>query len=156
MIERLCGRVAGAALLAVAGLLLLDVLGRAAGHPLFGAQDLAEMAMMVIVFGAVPLLQRPDAEGRDAQIRVDLLSWIMPPALRRGVDRLSSMLAALIWAALCWTLCDAAALSSLLSLSSNILGLPRAGFQYLMAGFVALAGIGAMVRAVSPMGAKNG
>ncbi|WP_210270075.1 TRAP transporter small permease [Aureimonas mangrovi] len=144
-LARFCARLAGAVLLGVTAMLLADVAGRFFGHPLFGAQDVAEMSMVIITFGVVALLDR-----RGDQIRVDLFGPVMSARFRRVVDRLSSLLAAVIWLTLAWTQVDAAELSSLLSLSTNILGIPRAPFEYALAAFAATAGVSALASAFLP------
>ncbi|WP_241557947.1 TRAP transporter small permease [Falsirhodobacter deserti] len=143
-LSRISAALSGAVLLAVTAMLLIDVLGRAAGHPLFGAQDVAQMAMVLITFGTVAALDR-----QNGQIRVDLLKPAMPRAVRRAVSRLSLLLGAAIYATLAWTLWDAAALSSMLSLGTNILGLPRAPFQYALAAFALIAALNAVLLAAT-------
>ncbi|MFC3059714.1 TRAP transporter small permease [Paenirhodobacter populi] len=150
LVDRFCARVSGAALLGVAGLLLADVVGRSLGRPVFGAQDMAEMAMVVVIFGAVPLL-----EQRGGQIQVDLLRPFMSRRIEAGIGRLSHALAATLWFTLAWTLWQSAKLSSMLSLSTNILGLPKAPFQYLLAAFVMIAGLGAVLRTIRAQRAEH-
>lgn len=144
-LARLCAALSGAAVLALATLLFVDVLARAFGHPLFGAQDIAEMGMILATFGAVALLDR-----RGEQIRVELLASRLPAAVRRWGDRLSALLGAAIYATLAVTLWRAAELSSLLSLSSNILGLPKAPFQILLAALALVAALNAGLRGLLP------
>lgn len=144
---RLCDGVAAAFLLAITALLLADVVARACGHPLFGAQDLAEMALVLVTFGAVTAL-----EQRDAQIRVDLLKPAMPHWLVTGGDRIAALLGAGLYLALAKALWDSAALSALLNLSSNILNLPKAPVQYAVAGLVTMAAAISALRALDLAG----
>ena len=144
-IAAFCARLSGAVLLALTGMLLADVIGRSLGRPLFGAQDMAEMGMVIVTFGAVALL-----DSRGDQIRVDLFARIMPGWMRRGSDRLSSALGAAIWLTLAWALWDAARLSAMLNLSSNILQIPKAPFQYALAGFAVIAALGGLLRTLVP------
>lgn len=137
----LCARLAGAALLAMTALLLADVVGRAFGHPLFGAQELGEMGLLIVIFGAVALL-----DHRGGQIRVDLFASAMPKWLQTSVDRLSAGLTAALWFTLAYATVQSAQLSQMFGLKSNILGLPKAPFQYALAAFVAIAGVGALLR----------
>lgn len=80
-------------------MLLADVIGRAFDRPLFGAQDMAEMGMVIVTFGAVALL-----DARRDQIRVDLFARAMPGWMLCGTDRLSSALGVAIWLMLAWAL----------------------------------------------------
>lgn len=141
VLARICAALSGAVLLGVTLMLLVDVAGRAFGHPLFGAQDVAEMAMVVITFGVVALLDRTGG-----QIRVDLMKPVMRPWLNRLSGRVSAVLGLAIYLVLAWTLWDGAKLSQLLMLNSNILGLPRAPFQYAMAAFALIAALSAALR----------
>lgn len=145
LLARLCSGIAAALVLAVAGLLLTDVIARAFGRPLFGAQDLAEMAMLLMTFGAVALLDQ-----RDAQIRVDLCKPMMRPSMIALGDRLTACLAAALWIALAYAIWNSAQLSGLLNLSSNILKLPKAPFQYVMAALVLVAALCNILRALAP------
>ena len=144
-LAKICAALAGGTILALAALLFADVVCRGLGRPLFGAQDIAEMAMIMVTFGAVALLDQ-----QYGQIRVDLLSNHLPPILRRLTNRLSFLLAAVVYSVLAWTLWDAAALSAMLSLSTNILSLPKAPFQYLMAVLAFFAALNAFLRCIVP------
>ncbi|MFE3838987.1 TRAP transporter small permease [Pseudogemmobacter sonorensis] len=146
-----CARLSGAVLLALTGMLLADVVGRGFGRPLFGAQDLAEMGMVVVTFGALAML-----DHRGGQIRVDLFAGAMPGWMRRGGDRLSAALGAAIWLALAWALWDAARLSALLNLSSNILSISKAPFQHALAAFAVIAALGGILRAILPERPRHG
>lgn len=141
-IATLCAGLSAILLLAMTALLLTDVIGRAFGHPLFGAQDLAEMAMVVMIFAALPLLDQ-----RGGQIRVDLMTPVMPAWLIHAGDRVAAVIGAALWLALAKATLDSAALSSLLSLASNILKLPKAPVQYAVAALVTVAACGNLARA---------
>lgn len=144
--NRLATSLAAVVLLGLCALLLIDVLARALAAPLFGSQEIAEMGMIVVVFAGLAEL-----EAKGGQIRVDLLSEVLPAGVTCALDRASSGAAALLWGALAWSMISAAQLSDLLGLSSNLLALPRAPFQYLLAGAAGLAAVAALIR----MGARH-
>lgn len=145
LLAALCCGLASALVLGVTALLLADVAGRAFGAPLFGAQDLAEMAMVLMTFGTLALL-----EQRDAQIRVELFKPLMPQWLIVCGDMLAAILGAALWFALADAIWESAALSSLLNLASNILKLPKAPVQYAVATLIAIAGAINLLRAFAP------
>lgn len=145
LLAALCCGLASALVLGVTALLLADVVGRAFGVPLFGAQDLAEMAMVLMTFGALALL-----EQRDAQIRVELFKPLMPQWLIACGDMLAAILGSALWFALAYAIWESAALSSLLNLASNILKLPKAPVQYAVAALIAIAGAINLLRAFAP------
>ncbi|ARO15653.1 hypothetical protein BVG79_02313 [Ketogulonicigenium robustum] len=144
LLATLCARIAGAGLLLIAALLLVDVVGRAIGRPLFGAQEVTEMVMVVVIFGSVALL-----DHRGGQIRVDLFAGAMSPAVAALADRLAAFLALALWATLAWATIQAAQLSQMFGLKSNILGVPKAPFQYALAAFAAIGAVGALLRLVA-------
>ena len=60
------------------GVILVDVIGRSFGVPLYGSQDLISMSMVVLVFGAMALCDR-----QRGHIAVDLFEPRFPAALNR-------------------------------------------------------------------------
>lgn len=115
----------GAALFAGLAVILVDVIGRMFGAPLRGSPDLIQMAFVLMVFGGIPYCDRIGGN-----VAVDLLeNWFSP-----GVNRLLFILAnatgAVIFALLAWQLWESSKLSNMLNLSTNILFLPKAPFQY--------------------------
>lgn len=115
----------GAALFAGLLVVVVDVVGRLMGAPLRGSPDLVQMAFVLMVFGGIPYCDRVGGN-----VAVDLLeSWFSP-----GVNRLLFILAnatgAVIFALLAWQLWESSKISNMLNLSTNILFLPKAPFQY--------------------------
>lgn len=139
-LRRLADRLIGlAAVIGSAGLLvevvviLVDVVGRAFGHPLVGSYDLTTMTMVIVVFGGMALCDRTGGH-----VAVDILERSFPPALNRTIDVAAAFLGALVFAGIAWTVYDSSRISQLLNLSTNIINLPKAWFQWALAGFAAL------------------
>lgn len=130
-------------LLVEVAIIFVDVIGRAIGRPLYGSQDLITMTMVILVFGAMALCDRGGGH-----IAVDLLERYYPPALNRLIDIVAALIGAVIFAALAWAVWDSAKLSVMLNLSTNLLGLPKAWFQWALIGFSILTALGLLLRAV--------
>ena len=129
-------------LLAVA-IILVDVVGRAMGRPLYGSQDLTVTAMVILVFGAMALCDR-----NGGHIAVDLFERYFPPAMNRAIDVLSALLGAVIFTMLAWAVWDSAKLSVMLNLSTNLLYIPKAWTQWAMIAFCLLTAFGMALRAI--------
>ncbi|MEM6740031.1 MAG: TRAP transporter small permease [Pseudomonadota bacterium] len=143
--DRLIGLAAAlgaAGLLFVMLVILTDVIGRTLGHPLYGAQDLSTMAMVIVVFGAMALCDR-----RGGHISVDLLERRFSGRLNRLFDIVSATLGAVIFVSLAWATWQSAALSQLLNLSTNLINLPKAWFQWVLMGFSLLTAFSLLLRA---------
>ncbi len=130
-------------LVAETGIILVDVIGRAFGSPLFGSQDLITMTMVILVFGGMALCDRSGGH-----ISVDLLERRFPGAVNRMIDILAALLGALIFGFIAWSVWDSAKLSVMLNLSTNLLGLKKAWFQWALCAFAALTALGMLLRAV--------
>ncbi|NNE87687.1 MAG: TRAP transporter small permease [Silicimonas sp.] len=122
--------------------ILIDVVGRAFGSPLFGSQDIITMGMTVLVFGAMAMCDR-----NGGHIAVDLLERRYPSWLNRWIDICAAVLGAVIFAFIAWAIIDSAKLSVMLNLSTNLLRLPKAWFQWGLAGFSVLTALGMLLRA---------
>lgn len=125
------------------GVILTDVIGRAFGKPLYGSQDLITMTMVILVFGAMAACDRIGGH-----IAVDIFEPRFPPRFNRFVDALSALIGAIIFLALAWAVYDSLKISVMLNLSTNLLGLPKAWFQYALCGFAVLTALGMLLRAV--------
>ena len=129
------------ALVAVMVTILIDVVGRALGSPLYGSQDIVTMSMVILVFGGMALCDR-----QGGHIAVDLLEPRFPPRVNRLIDIVVALTGALIFAFIAWAVWDSAKLSQMLNLSTNLLRLPKAWFQWALAGFSVLAALGLLLR----------
>lgn len=130
-------------LLVEVAVILVDVIGRAVGSPLYGSQDLITMTMVVLVFGAMALCDR-----QGGHIAVDLLEHRFSAGLNRAINIAAALLGAVIFAAIAYAVLDSAKLSVLLNLSTNLLRLPKAWFQYALAAFAILTAIGMALRVI--------
>ncbi len=130
-------------LLAEVGVILVDVVGRAFGRPLYGSQDMIMMSMVILVFGGMALCDR-----RGGHISVDILESRFPPRMNRIVDVISALIGAIVFFALAWAVWESAKLSVMLNLSTNLLTLPKAWFQWALCAFAVLTALGMLLRAV--------
>lgn len=131
-LDTLAGRViALSAFLGTLGLLtevvviLADVTGRFFGAPIRGAQDITQMAMVVLVFGGMALCDR-----QGGHIAVDLFERHFPDWANRLGDILSALLGAAIFLGIAWTMWESSFISRMLRSATNIIGLPKVWFQY--------------------------
>ena len=123
--------------------ILVDVIGRAFGHPLFGSQDLITMTMVILVFGGMALCDR-----QGGHIAVDLMEKRYSRSMNRAIDIVSALLGAVIFAFIAYAVFDSAKLSQMLNLSTNLLRLPKAWFQWGLSALSLLTAFGMMLRAI--------
>jgi TRAP-type C4-dicarboxylate transport system permease small subunit len=123
--------------------ILVDVIGRALGSPLLGSQDLIMMTMVILVFGGMALCDR-----KGGHIAVDLFERYYPRRMNRFIDILSALVGAVIFVALAWAVLESSKISLMLNLSTNLLLLPKAWFQWALCGFALVAAFGMAVRAL--------
>lgn len=140
---RLSAAIGALALLVEVGVILVDVVGRFFGHPMFGSQDLIMMVMVLLVFGGMALCDR-----KGGHIAVDLFQKTYPPLMNRIIDVLSALLGAVIFAFIAWAIWESAKLSQMLNLSTNLLRLPKFWFQWALSGFAVLTALGMLLRAL--------
>ncbi len=133
-----------AGLLIAVTVTLIDVVGRNFNAPLRGAQDVSQMAMVIIVFGGMAICDRVGGH-----IAVDLLEKSFPAWLNRACDVFSALLGAAIFLGIAWTVWESAALSRMLNLATNIIYLPKAWFQYAVVAMSLVTALGMLLRAVS-------
>ncbi|MDF0603013.1 TRAP transporter small permease [Psychromarinibacter sp. C21-152] len=123
-------------------IILVDVIGRAFGAPLYGSQDITTMAMVILVFGAMALCDR-----RGGHISVDLLENRFPGVLNRIIDVTAALIGAVIFFGLAWAVNESAKISVMLNLSTNLIELPKAWFQYALSVFAVITGLAMVLRA---------
>jgi TRAP-type C4-dicarboxylate transport system permease small subunit len=131
------------ALIVVVIVILIDVIGRAFGKPLYGGQDMTTMAAVIVVLAPMALCDR-----FGGHISVDLFERYFPNVMNRAIDIFVAILGAIIFATLAWATWESAKLSLLLNLSTNLLYIPKAWFQWAAIGFVSLASLGLALRAL--------
>jgi TRAP-type C4-dicarboxylate transport system permease small subunit len=131
------------ALLVISVVIMTDVVGRYFGQPLYGGQDIVTMAMVILVFGGMAICDRTGGH-----ITVDIFERHFPDWFNRAIDIFSAVLGAAIFALITWAVLESAALSVMLNLNTNLLNLPKAWFQWALAGFAALTAFGMALRAV--------
>jgi TRAP-type C4-dicarboxylate transport system permease small subunit len=122
---------------------LVDVIGRAVGHPLLGSQDLITMTLVIVVFGAMALCDR-----NGGHIVIDVFENRFSDTFNRLVDIVAAFLGAVIFMVLAWTVFESSRLSLMLNLSTNLLYLPKAWFQWALCAFSLLAAFGMALRGI--------
>lgn len=131
------------ALIAEIIIIIIDVVGRTIGAPLFGSQDLITMTMVFVVFGGMAICDR-----QGGHINIDMLERLFPSALNKFTDIFSAVLGAVIFMAIAWTVYESAKLSLMLNLSTNLLQLSKAYFQWALCGFALMTAAGMLLRAI--------
>jgi TRAP-type transport system small permease protein len=80
ILELLCGLLSGGALFAIMALTFFDVLGRKLlSNSITGSLELTELLMVVVIFGALPLVS-----GRGEHVEFDSLDPWLPRWVRRA------------------------------------------------------------------------
>lgn len=125
------------------GVILVDVIGRALGAPLYGSQDMITMTMVILVFGGMALCDR-----KGGHITVDLFERHYPTGMNRLIDIFAALLGAVIFAAIAYAVYESAKFSVMLNLSTNLLRLPKAWFQHALVILALLTALGMALRAV--------
>lgn len=138
----LCAIVGALGLLVEVVVILVDVVGRYFGAPLVGAQDISQMAMVILVFGGMALCDR-----LGGHISVDVFEPAFPRWLNHWVDVCAALLGAAIFAGIAWTVYESAKLSQMLNLATNIIRLPKFWFQYALCVFALVTALGMLLRA---------
>ena len=143
-LTRLSALIATLGLITEVVVILVDVIGRYFGAPLKGAQDISEMAMVVLVFGAMAMCDKVGGH-----VSVDLFENAMPRWMIRAGDIASALIGAAIFLGIAWTTWDSAALSKMLNLATNIIKLPKAWFQYFIIVASLVTALGMILRALT-------
>jgi len=131
------------ALVVIMAIVVVDVVGRYFGSPLYGAQDLQQMTAVFIVFGGMAYCDR---QGR--HIAVDLLESLFPPRINLVLTVVGNLFGAVTFALIAWYIWEASKMSTMLNMATNILQLPRAPFQYAIVAFSALTSVAMVLRFV--------
>ncbi|MFT7105569.1 MAG: TRAP-type C4-dicarboxylate transport system permease small subunit [Yoonia sp.] len=129
-------------LLVEVAIILIDVVGRALGSPLYGSQDMITMAMVILVFGGMAMCDRDGGH-----IAVDIFERRFTDWLNRWIDIVAALMGAIIFAFIAYAIIESSKLSVMLNLSTNLLRLPKAWFQWGLAGLSILTAFGMLLRA---------
>jgi TRAP-type C4-dicarboxylate transport system permease small subunit len=98
LLELLCGLLSGAALFTIMALTFFDVLGRKIlSNSIPGSLELTELLMVVVIFGALPMVSR-----RGEHVEFDSLDPYLPLWVRRAQAVLVHLLCAAALLALAW------------------------------------------------------
>ena len=98
ILETACGILSGLALFAIMVLTFLDVSGRKfLDHSINGSLELTELLMVVVIFGALPLVSE-----RGEHVVFDSLDPLLPDALKKLQRALVHLLCALALGSLGW------------------------------------------------------
>lgn len=133
--------IGGAALVAAGAIIVVDVVGRVFGEPLRGAQDLAQMALVLIVFGGMAFCDRVGGH-----VSVDLFETSFSARANLWFAAFANALGALIFILIAVEIWESSKISRMLNLATNILKLPKAPFQYAVAAFCVITALGMLVR----------
>lgn len=98
LLDLLCGLLSGIALFAIMALTFFDVLGRKfASHSIPGSLELTELMMVVVIFGALPLVSR-----RGEHVEFDSLDPYLPLWVRKAQAVVVHLLCAGVLLGLGW------------------------------------------------------
>lgn len=129
LLELLCGLLAGIALFAIMALTFFDVLGRKfASNSIPGSLEITELLMVVVIFGALPLVSR-----RGEHVEFDSLDPWLPPWFRRLQAVLVHLLCAAVLFGLAWLMWQTGAQFGETGETTAQLKLPKSPFIYGMA-----------------------
>lgn len=118
----------GVVLMGMVLLTVVDVGLRKFHEPIFGRQNISELALLVVVFFAVPYCGR--VKGH---VSVDLIGNIAGPRFLRVTDILVNLIGAGIFAVLAWRALIAAEHAIEIERVSNLLAIPHWPFYYVIA-----------------------
>jgi len=125
---------------------VIDVVGREFHQPLRGAQDISQMAMVTMVFGGMAI-----ADRMQAHIAVDVFEGVFSKRLNRITQIVAPLVGCAVFLLMAKAMWDSAALSRLLNLSTNIIYLPKAWFQYMVVAMSLTTALAMFLRAIDTM-----
>jgi TRAP-type C4-dicarboxylate transport system permease small subunit len=145
--DRLAGLsalIAALALIVVTVTILIDVIGRLFGYPLYGARDVVQMSAVIVVFGGLGY-----AELKGGHIGVDILEAFFSPRMNRWLVNLGLYAGAALFALLAWQIWKATAISIMIKSQTNLLFIPRYPFEYAGALMALIAALCLLARALA-------
>ena len=101
------------------------------------------MTMVILVFGGIAMCDRDGGH-----IAVDIFEPRYPAWLNRYIDIFAATLGAVIFVFIAWAILESAKLSMMLNLSTNLLRLPKAWFQWGLAGMSIVTAFSMLLRAI--------
>lgn len=124
-LRRVLAALAGFALFAMMMLTVVDVFGRKfLGDSLVGSLELTELAMLVLIFCALPL-----ASLAGEHVVLDLLDSVLSDSLKRWQQVISNLISAFLMTAVGWFLFDRAARTASMGDETAQLAIPIAPFH---------------------------
>ncbi len=132
-------------LLAMVALTFADVIGRRLiGKPIYGANDITEHLMALVVFAGLPLVT---AAG--AHLTIDLLDKLVSQSWMAWWRGLVALLVTIVLAVIAWLFVKHGLNASRISEVSQALRVPRAPLYFFMALSCALSALAALIVAVT-------
>ena len=131
-------------LIAEVVVILVDVGGRYFGSPLRVAQDITQMAMLVLVFGGMALCDRIGGH-----IAVDVFERSFPRWLNHAGDVAAAMIGAAIFSGIAYNMWFSARMSNMLNQSTNIINLPFDWFKYFVVVVCVITAFGMILRTLA-------
>ncbi len=137
LLQLLCGLLSGAALFGIMALTFFDVLGRKfMSNSIPGSLEITELLMVVLIFGALPLVSQ-----RGEHVEFDSLDPYLPAWLRRLQSVLVHLLCAALLLGLAWLMWRSGGQFLESGETTAQLKILKAPFLYGMAVLCALTGI---------------
>ena len=146
LLDFLCGLLSGVALFAIMALTFFDVLGRKLlSNSITGSLELTELLMVVVIFGALPLVSR-----RGEHVEFDSLDPYLPAWLRRAQTVLINLFCGVLLLGLAWLMWRTGSQFAANGETTAQLTIPKAPFIYGMAVLCAVTGIVHLVLMARP------
>ncbi|MGE0312562.1 MAG: TRAP transporter small permease [Lautropia sp.] len=124
-LRRALGALAGLSLFAMMMLTVVDVVGRKfIGESLVGSLELTELAMLLLIFCALPL-----ASLAGEHVVLDMLDTLLPDRIRRWQHVISNLISAALMGAVGWFLFERAARTASMGDETAQLAIPIAPFH---------------------------
>jgi TRAP-type C4-dicarboxylate transport system permease small subunit len=137
LLDLLCGLLSGIALFAIMALTFFDVLGRKfLSSSIPGSLEITELLMVVVIFGALPLVSR-----RGEHVEFDSLDPYLPQWLRRAQSVLVHLFCGALLLGLAWLMWRTGGQFAANGETTAQLHLSKAPFIYGMAVLCAVTGL---------------
>lgn len=141
----------GLGLLGLVGLTVADVALRYLfAAPIFGAHDLAELGLLLIVYLVLPYCGRTGGH-----VALDLVVLRLAPLGQRIASVTVRIIVATVFGALAWRSVGAAETASYLGSASNLLFIPHAPFYFVIAGSALLYALMTLLEIVAEAGGRD-